>query len=106
MRSEQEIRDGISKSYNRALWLQRHRHWFSRILLVPCLLFALGVTLMVLIGLSQGEIKEVNRFDTAIVMLAVNPAQFWVSVVYHSGLAAFLWFFTFVAWRGARWCHD
>lgn len=102
MKSEEDVRKGIERSYKRALWLDEHKHWFSRVIFVPCIILAIGVTLIVFVGLSQGQIKEINRYSSTVVTLALQPVQFWNSVGYHFVLASILWGFTAIAWRGAR----
>lgn len=86
----------------KASW-ERWGHWVARVFFVFCAVIALGTTGSVIFGLLTGEIKELNRYSHAVVSLAANPYRYWASVVYHSFLAAFIWYVSAVTWKGTRW---
>jgi hypothetical protein len=86
----------------KASW-ERWGHWVSRVFFVFGVLLAFGATVSVIFGLFTGEIKELNRYSRAVVSLALDPYKYWASVVYHTGLAAFIWYVSAIAWKGTRW---
>ena len=68
----------------------RYGRWLARIALLPLALLLAGLVLNVLLGLWSGEIKEIAKYGRAVVLRGSNPIAFWLSVAYHSTLAAFV----------------
>ena len=87
---------------DKASWA-RWGHWVSRVFFVFSVLLAIGATAAAIFGLLTGEIKEVNRYSHAVVSLAINPYKYWAALVYHTCLAAFVWYVSAIAWKGTRW---
>jgi transaldolase len=85
------------------IWWERWGHWLSRVFFVLTVLLAFGATAAVIYGLLTGEIKEINRYSHAVVSIATNPSMYWAAVVYHTVLAAFVWYVSAIAWKGTRW---
>jgi hypothetical protein len=90
------------RARDKALWL-RWGHWISRVFFMMSVVLACGITASVIYGLCVGEIKEVNRYSRTAVSLATQPNGYWLSVLYHSGLSAFVWYVSAIMWKGTRW---
>ena len=57
---------------------------------------------VVILGLWDGEIKELQKNSNLYVNRTGNPIAFWASVFYHSALASFISWITVVVFRAAR----
>lgn len=77
--------------------------WLARIAAIPvAILFCLYVW-MIAYGLVQGQIHEISKSSHRLVSIDQTPVQFWITVIYHSGVAAFLGFISYRCWQGTRW---
>jgi len=98
----EEFNQLMEKSSTDLARYKRSAVWTARLLLIPCLVIAIGLTLMNIHGLVVGEIKEANRYGGKMVSLAFQTTQYWLSVIFHSALSAFFWWMILLNWRGAR----
>lgn len=57
---------------------------------------------VVILGLWDGEIKELQKNSNLYVSRTGNPIAYWASVIYHSALASFISWITVVVSRAAR----
>jgi hypothetical protein len=83
-------------------WSNRYGHWLARVALLPILALAIGMLVVVVIGLWNGEIKELQKYSKLYVTRTANPIGYWASVIYHSALAAFIAWITVVIFRAAK----
>jgi hypothetical protein len=83
-------------------WSDRYGHWLARVALLPLLLLAIGMIVVVVLGLWNGEIKELQKYSKLYVTRTDNPVGYWASVIYHSALAAFITWITVLVFRAAK----
>jgi len=77
--------------------------WLARIAAIPvAILFCLYVW-MIAYGLVQGQIDDISRSGHDLVSMYQAPVKFWITVIYHSGVAAFLGFISYRCWQGTKW---
>ena len=67
---------------------KRYGHWFARLALLPIFALAIGMVVVVVLGLWNGEIKELQKYSNLSVTRAGNPIAYWASVTYHRALAS------------------
>lgn len=91
--------DLLAKHY---AWSNRYGHWLARVALLPILALAIGMVIVVILGLWNGEIKELHKYSKLYVTRNGNPIAYWASVTYHSALASFITWITVVVIRAAR----
>lgn len=91
--------DVLAKHY---AWSNRYGHWFARLVLLPFFALAIGMVVVVILGLWNGEIKELHKYSKLLVTRTANPIAYWASVIYHSALASFIVWITLVVLRAAR----
>ena len=80
----------------------RYGHWLARLALFPILALAIGMGVVVILGLWNGEIKELQKFSKLYVTRTGSPIAYWASVIYHSALASFIAWIAVVVFRAAR----
>jgi len=83
-------------------WSNRYGHWLARVALLPLLALAVGMVFVVVVGLWNGEIKELHKYSKLYVTRTANPIGYWASVVYHSALASFITWIAVVVFRAAK----
>lgn len=81
---------------------KRYGHWFARLALLPIFALAIGMVVVVVLGLWSGEIKELQKYSNLSVTRAGNPIAYWASVTYHSALASFVAWISVVVFRASR----
>jgi hypothetical protein len=91
--------DALAKHY---AWSNRYGHWLARAALLPILAVAIGIIAFVALGLWNGEIKELQKFNKLHVTRTASPIAYWASVIYHSALASFITWIAVVVFRAAR----
>jgi hypothetical protein len=105
-RSFAEARDGLYKNPDvlrkHYAWSNRCGLWLARLALLPMLALSVGVFIGVILGLWDGEIKELQKNSNLYVTRTGNPIAYWASVIYHSALASFISWITVIVFRTAR----
>ncbi|MDR7305682.1 hypothetical protein [Rhodoferax saidenbachensis] len=91
--------DVLAKHY---AWSNRYGHWLARVALLPIVVLAIGMVVVVILGLWNGEIKELQKYSKLHVTRTGNPIAYWASVICHSALASFITWITVVVFRAAR----
>jgi hypothetical protein len=91
--------ESLAKHY---AWSNRYGHWLARVALLPILALAIGMVVVVILGLWNGEIKELQKYSKLYVTRTGNPIAYWASVIYHSALASFITWIAVVVCRAAR----
>jgi hypothetical protein len=91
--------DVLAKHY---AWSNRYGHLLARVALPPILALAIGMAVVVILGLWNGEIKELQKYSKLYVTRTGNPIAYWASVMFHSTLASFITWITVVVFRAAR----
>lgn len=81
---------------------KRYGHWFARLALLPIFALAIGMVVVVVLGLWSGEIKELQKYSNLSVTRAGNPIAYWASVTYHSALASLITWISIVVFRASR----
>lgn len=81
---------------------KRYGHWLARLALIPILALAIGMVVVVVLGLWNGEIKELQKYSKLSVTRTDNPIAYWASVTYHSALASFITWISVVVFRASR----
>jgi hypothetical protein len=79
---------------------RKYVRWMCRIALVPLVVLSLGLVFVVLVGIWSGETNGI-RYSSAVVVRSSSPIQYWLSVFYHSALAAFICWATLLCYWGA-----
>lgn len=105
-RSFAEAKEAVDKNANvlreHYAWANRCGLWLARVALLPMLALAVGIIVAVILGLWDGEIKELQKSSNLYVNRVGNPIAYWASVIYHSALASFISWITVVVFRAAR----
>ena len=105
-RSFAEAKEGLDKNADALrkhyAWSNRWGLWLARVALLPMLALAVGMFVVVILGLWDGEIKELQKNSNLYVNRTGNPIAYWASVIYHSALASFISWITVVVSRAAR----
>ena len=83
-------------------WWDRYGHWFARAALVPVVALAVGLISMVAIGLWSGEINVISRSSKAMAGRIDSPVAYWLAVVHHSLMAAFVTYVATVVFQLSR----
>lgn len=83
-------------------WFNRYGYWLARAALLPMLTLTIGIAVVLILGLWNGEIKELQKYSKLYVTRTANPVAYWASVAYHSFLASFVAWVTVVVFRIAR----
>lgn len=91
--------DALARHY---AWSNRYGHLLARLALLPILALAIGMVVVVIFGLWNGEIKELQKYSKLYVTRTGNPIAYWASVIYHSALASFIAWITALVFRAAR----
>jgi hypothetical protein len=100
---EQTIADGERKHAEIDKWLNgRHGMWLARLVVPPLFILTLGFALIVLAGLWSGEIKEASKFGHQYVNRNVDAVHYWLSVIYHGGLAGLFFWVTRLCTKQAK----
>lgn len=76
--------------------------WIARVVLVPILIVAIGLVWGVVVGLWSGEINAISRSSKAMVGRIDHPVAYWLAVVHHSAMAAFVTYVATVAFQLSR----
>ncbi len=77
--------------------------WLARIAAIPAAtLFCLYVW-MIAYGLVQGQIDDISKSSHDLVPIDQAPVEFWITVIYHLGIATILGFFSYRCLQGTRW---
>jgi hypothetical protein len=80
-----------SAEYERRMQLDRHvGKWLARIAVAPVSALAIGMLFVVLYGLWGGYVPNESRYSDRGVYRSVDPALYWIAVVYHSAIAGLL----------------
>ena len=85
-----------------AAWVDRYGRWVARVALLPVLVWALATVAMVVLGIWNGDIKEIHKYSKLHVARAGNPVAYWASVAYHSALAGFSSWMAVQVFRAAK----
>lgn len=83
-------------------WWDRYGHWFARAALVPVVVLAVGLIAMVATGLWSGEINVISRSSKAMSGRIDSPVAYWLAVVHHSLMAAFVTYVATVVFQLSR----
>lgn len=62
--------------------------WLARIAAIPVALFFCFYVWMIAYGLVQGQIDDISKSSHDLVSIDQTPVKFWITVIYHLGIAA------------------
>lgn len=97
-----ELDRNVEKLAKHYAWSDRYGLWLARAAMLPILALAIGMVVIVVVGLWNGEIKELQKYSKLYVTRTANPIGYWASVTYHSALAAFIAWISVVVFRAAK----
>ena len=77
--------------------------WLARIAAIPVAAFFCFYVWMIAYGLVQGQIDDISKSSHDLVSIDQAPVMFWITVVYHLGIAAIPGFISYRCWQGTGW---
>lgn len=77
--------------------------WLARIAAIPVALFFCFYVWMIAYGLVQGQIDDISKSSHDLVSIDQTPVKFWITVIYHLGIAAIPGFISYRCWQGTGW---
>ncbi len=82
-------------------WWRRYGPWLARVALLPITVVAIGLVLVVGLGLWNGEIHVISKSSRGMISRINSPIGYWFAVVYHSFVATVVSYFAMAMYRFA-----
>ena len=101
-KSKAELDSNAKRLAKQIAWKERYGPWIARAVLLPILALAIGLVAVVVAGLWDGEIKELQKYSKLSVTRSDNPIGYWASVMFHSALAGYIGWFAVHVFRAAK----